>query len=163
MSSIEEREIEGIKTRFFKLGNFILGLPYEIGPRVLYLASSKNPNLNLFGVIPNMKVETSEGIWRIYGGHKLWSSPEAMPRSYSLDDKPVQIDAYDEEIIIHGNLEKENSIQKEITIKLNSDSSLKVEHKIKNIRQVAYKTCLLGNFSHEEKRICNNSHKALQS
>ncbi|MGB9759740.1 MAG: hypothetical protein ACP5KW_06325 [Thermoproteota archaeon] len=133
MSHVEERVVGGIKTRFFKLGNFILGIPYEIGPRILYLASSKSPNLNLFGVVPEMKVETSEGLWRIYGGHRLWSSPEAMPRSYSLDDKPVQIEAYDEEITIHGNPERENSVQKEITIKLNSDGSLKVEHKIKNI------------------------------
>ena len=133
MSYTEEREIFGIKTRFFKLGNFMLGIPSEIGPRILYFASSKNPDLNLFGVVPEIKIETPEGLWKIYGGHRLWSSPEAMPRSYSLDDKPVQIGAYDGEITIYGNPERENSIQKEITIKLNSDDSLKVEHKIKNI------------------------------
>lgn len=129
----KEEEIGGIKIKFFELGNFILGIPYEIGPRVLYLASNKNPDLNLFGVVPEVKVETPEGTWKIYGGHRLWSSPEAMPRSYSLDNEPVQVEACCESITIRGNPERENSIQKEIAIKLNSDGNLKVEHRIKNI------------------------------
>ena len=129
---IEERNINGFKAKVFHLDGYVIGIPTEIGPRILYFASKNKPEFNLFGILPDVGVETPEGFWRVYGGHRLWSSPEAMPRSYSLDDKPVRIEVDDENVTIHGNPEVANSIQKTITVTAGSDG-IQVTHRIRNI------------------------------
>ena len=130
---IEEKQVDGFKTKLFYVDNFIIGIPTEIGPRILYLASKEKPEFNLFGVLPEASIQTPEGLWRIYGGHRLWSSPEAKPRSYSLDDKPVKIETDEETITVYGNPETANSIQKTITITPHPEGGLQVLHAIKNI------------------------------
>jgi len=130
---VEERTIEGFRVKMISINDIILGVACDIGPRILYLASAKKSELNLFGILPDAGVQTPEGFWRIYGGHRLWSSPEAKPRSYSLDDQPVRIDIENNSLTIYGNPEEKNSIQKEITIKANPDGGVRVIHKIRNI------------------------------
>jgi len=130
---IGEREVGGFKTKMIFLDDIIVGIATNIGPRILYVASRKRPDFNLFGVLPDAGVQTPEGFWRIYGGHRLWSSPEAKPRSYSMDNRPVKIDLGKGSVTIQGNAEVENSIQKEITIKPLSEGGIQVIHTIKNI------------------------------
>ena len=128
-----EAEINGFRTKMYLLGNIIIGIPTDLGPRILYVANAKRPDFNLFGVLPKVDTKTSEGVWKIIGGHRLWSSPETMPRSYSLDDKPVKIDVNKDTVTVQGNPELSNSIQKTITIKPFSENSLQVGHTISNI------------------------------
>jgi hypothetical protein len=130
---VEERKVDRYKTKMVRINNITMGIATEIGPRILYLASSKKPKFNLFGVHPEMGVQTPEGFWRFYGGHRLWSSPEAKPRSYSMDDKPVKIEIDEESIRIYREPELENSIQKAVTIRDFSENSIQVVHAIKNI------------------------------
>ncbi|MDD5687700.1 MAG: hypothetical protein PHE88_07720 [Elusimicrobia bacterium] len=130
---IQEKEINGFNMKVFNLNGIIIGVTTDIGPRILYLASSKKPDFNLLGVLPDGGVETSEGFWRIIGGHRLWSSPEAMPRSYSQDNEPITIDIEADTVRMYGNPETANSIQKEIIIKPFGKKSIQVIHKIKNI------------------------------
>ena len=132
--NITEGNIEGFRVKFIHMNNLIIGVTTNIGPRILYLAHKENPNINLFGVVPDFGIDTPEGKWRIFGGHRLWVSPEAMPRSYSLDNKPVKIKIVDRKVIIEGNPEPQNSIKKRILIRPSSDSnSIEVVHEIENI------------------------------
>ncbi len=134
MINLGYRVLDGFRVNLFQINNVILGIATDIGPRILYLAHKDNPDLNIFGIVPELTVETSEGLWRIFGGHRLWVSPEAMPRSYSLDDKPVEIMVKDNELIVRGNPETANMIQKEIIIRPGpSDNSVEVIHRITNI------------------------------
>ena len=89
---IEERKIGGFNTKLICLNNIAVGIASDIGPRILHVASKERSDFNLFGVLPEAGMQTPEGFWRIYGGHRLWSSPEVKPRSYSMDDKPVRIE-----------------------------------------------------------------------
>lgn len=76
--------------------------------------------------------------WYIYGGHRLWSSPESMPHSYVPDNDPVEYSVLD-----CGSNEKGVSLtppptrtgqQHNIIISLDNDSSrVKVVHNIKNV------------------------------
>ncbi|MDD3726062.1 MAG: hypothetical protein PHI44_02555 [Candidatus Ratteibacteria bacterium] len=118
--------------REFILGDLVVGVPENIGPRVLKIALKETPDKNLFNILPDAGVETPDGFWHIYGGHRLWSSPEAMPRSYSMDNEPVKIDAGKEYIRIYGNTEIQNNIQKEIEIRKKGKRQLCVIHRIKN-------------------------------
>lgn len=121
-----------MKIKEFAFGDVIIGVPEDIGPRILKIALKETPDRNLFEILPSAGVETPEGFWHIYGGHRLWSSPEAMPRSYSMDNSPVRIEAGKEYIKIYGNPEIQNNIQKEIEIRKRGKKQLYVIHRIKN-------------------------------
>jgi len=126
-------EVSGLNTKLFFLNDVILGVATDIGPRILYAAHKERPEFNLFGVLPEAGAATPEGFWRIYGGHRFWSSPEAKPRAYSMDDKPVKITANENTVTIYGNPELENSTQKKIAIRPSSTNSVEVVHSITNI------------------------------
>jgi len=130
---IQERKIDGLNAKLIQLNNVIVGIATDIGPRILYLASTERSDFNLFGVLPEVGMQTAEGFWRIYGGHRFWSSPEAKPRSYSIDDKPVKIGVRESSLTVYGNPEVENSVQKEITIEPSSGNGIRVVHTIENI------------------------------
>ncbi|MFN4226720.1 MAG: hypothetical protein ACK4F0_01070 [Candidatus Ratteibacteria bacterium] len=121
-----------MKIREFQIGNFIVGIPEDIGPRIIHFSLKKYPDKNVFEILPDLTIDTEEGKWHIYGGHRLWTSPEDKPRSYSLDDKPVKIEQLDELIKIYGNPEIQNSVEKQIVIK-KIGQMLEVNHIIKNI------------------------------
>ena len=118
--------------REFAMGNLVLGVARDIGPRVMKLTVKSRPDENLFGVLPDAGVDTPDGFWHIYGGHRLWPSPEAMPRSYSADNTPVRVEERNGRVNIYGNTEIQNNIQKEIEILPAGDSSVDVVHRIKN-------------------------------
>ncbi|OGS45089.1 MAG: hypothetical protein A2539_05830 [Elusimicrobia bacterium RIFOXYD2_FULL_34_15] len=130
---IEDKNIDGLNLRIFYLKNIIIGITTEVGPRISYLANTKRPGFNLFRILPEGGFETPEGFWKHLGGHRLWSAPESLPRTYSLDDKPIRIEVNSDAITVYGNPEYDNSIQKEIIIKSLGKESLQVTHKIKNI------------------------------
>lgn len=56
--------------------------------------------------------------WRIYGGHRLWHAPEAMPRSYCPDNDPVQFIQIEGGVRIIQSTENTTGIQKEMDITL---------------------------------------------
>lgn len=108
--------MENHKIRKYSFGDILLGIPSEIGPRILSLAHFSNPERNMFGILPSAGAETPDGFWRLFGGHRLWAAPEAMPRSYSPDDKPVRIEQDGGSVRITGIQEEKNSVQKQIEI-----------------------------------------------
>lgn len=128
-----EGEVEGFRVKLAYFDNLVLGVATDVGPRILYLGFRGKPRLNLFAVLPGVGRETPEGFWRIYGGHRLWTAPEAMPRSYSLDDKPVKVESTGGgEIRVYGNPEPENSVRKELSIR-EVEGGVEVTHRIWNI------------------------------
>jgi hypothetical protein len=131
---MKEKEIGEFKIVELCLNDIIIGIATDIGPRILYAADKNKPDFNLFGIVPELGEETPNGFWRMYGGHRLWVSPEEMPRTYSMDNKPVKIEeGKNGSVVIHGNPEKENSVQKQIEIKPYSKGGVEVIHKINNI------------------------------
>jgi hypothetical protein len=130
---VEETRIKGFNVKIFSINDLLIGVATEIGPRILYLAGKNSLQKNIFDISPEFGVNTVEGFWRIYGGHRLWSAPEAKPRSYSMDDKPVRIEIEGECVTIYGNPERENSIRKEIAIKPFGNDGVQVIHRIQNI------------------------------
>ena len=128
-----ERTIGGFRLRMVKLKRLTLGIPTSVGPRILYLSHASRPEYNLLGVLPDAAVPVPGGSWRLFGGHRLWTSPEAMPRSYSADDRRVEVEVGRESIIICGNPEPENGVVKSITVEERTADSVEVVHSIRNI------------------------------
>lgn len=130
---MEKKIIGGFSTQMFFINGMVVGIAEDIGPRIMYLAGEKRPDFNLLGILPELVLDTKGGPWHIYGGHRLWSSPEADPRSYSKDDKPVKIEAGNRSIKIYGNPEIQNAMQKTIEILPSSTGGIQVIHTITNI------------------------------
>lgn len=124
--------MEDFKMEKYGFGDIVLGIPSEIGPRILFLAHSSSPERNMFGILPSAGVETPDGFWRLFGGHRLWTAPEAMPGSYSPDDRPVRIERDGSSVRITGVPEEQNSVQKQIEIKP-AGGGAEVLHRIINI------------------------------
>ncbi|HPP12821.1 MAG TPA: hypothetical protein PKW42_08830, partial [bacterium] len=130
---MKEMHLEGIRVKSFRLGRLVVGVACDVGPRVLWLSHEKRPDFNLFGVLPETGVQTPEGFWYIYGGHRLWTSPEAMPRSYSPDNQPVIISMAGKSLTVKGQPEQANSVQKSLRLTPIGPETLKVVHTITNI------------------------------
>jgi hypothetical protein len=63
----------------------------EAGPRLVRLLV-KGSNENLLAEVPNLVQPTPFGDYHFFGGHRLWHSPESMPRSYLPDNHGLQIE-----------------------------------------------------------------------
>jgi hypothetical protein len=104
------------------------------GPRIL--AYNFIGGENVLGIHPDAKVETALGVWKPYGGHRLWLAPENMPNSYAPDNRTVEY-FFDEKmnsIRLIQPVENTTKTQKEIVITLEeTKTEVSVKHKITNL------------------------------
>ena len=79
------RDFYGLLTR--TLANKHVRLDYltTAGPRIVRLTLAGSDD-NLFAEVADIKIPTPYGDYSLFGGHRLWHSPEAMPRSYMPDN-----------------------------------------------------------------------------
>ncbi|MEO6870428.1 MAG: hypothetical protein ABI168_12325 [Ginsengibacter sp.] len=59
----------------------------DIGPRIIRFGFIGKQNLFYQSAEDGGKIGGND--WRIYGGHRLWLAPEAIPLSYHPDNNPV--------------------------------------------------------------------------
>ena len=103
----------------------------DFGPRIIgynFIGGE-----NVLGIHAEAKVETELGVWKPYGGHRLWIAPENMPNSYAPDNSPVEFffDEQNNRLRLVQPIEKTSKTQKEITITLDEKgSSVSINHKI---------------------------------
>ncbi|MDR0405862.1 MAG: DUF4380 domain-containing protein [Clostridiales bacterium] len=71
--------------------------------------------------------------WHIYGGHRLWAGPEAMPRSYYPDHAPVQHTRIENGIRLTPPPQAWTGLQMELDVVMGENNSVTVTHKITNI------------------------------
>lgn len=74
-----------------------------------------------------------EGYWHIYGGHRLWTGPEAYPRSYYPDNEPVEYTIIKNGFRLTPPPQAWNELQMEIDVVLDEKNHVEVTHKITNI------------------------------
>ena len=58
----------------------------EAGPRIVRLMLPGAPEANLLAELPDPVWSTPWGDYKMRGGHRLWHSPEAFPRTYHPDN-----------------------------------------------------------------------------
>jgi hypothetical protein len=104
-----------------------------VGPRILHYGFVDGENI--LGLHAEAKVETALGIWKPYGGHRLWIAPEHMPNSYAPDDAPVEF-AFDEtknSLRLVQPIEPVTETQKELIVELDADETgVSINHRITN-------------------------------
>jgi hypothetical protein len=89
----------------------------SVGPRIVSLCL--NGGNNLFAELPDFVVERPDGdMYRFLGGHRLWHAPENMPRTYVLDDNPVEIIPAQDSLSVMQQVEVQTGIEKSMRVSL---------------------------------------------
>ncbi len=114
----------------------------DVGPRVIYygLKGKRNifrEDINRDSFNGKQQLhdffETEEN-WYIYGGHRLWSSPESYPESYTPDNHPVPYEIDGNTIKLMPEDRVKVGERHIMTVTLNDSSSdVTIKHAIKNI------------------------------
>ena len=102
-----------------------------IGPRILRYALLGGDNI--LGEVPNDVTHTDLGDWRPWGGHRLWTAPEGMPRSYSPDNSPVEARVDGATVTLVQPVEPRTGIRKTLVVTLApSGSGVTIGHTLTN-------------------------------
>lgn len=88
---------------------------------------------NLFADLGNAFVETPHGPFYFRGGHRLWHSPEAMPRTYIPDNEGALVSEVPGGVRIDQPAEAWTNIAKSLEIRLNATQPQAiVRHELRN-------------------------------
>ena len=127
------------KCKVISNGLFEMYVTVDVGPRIIKLNLIGKENLMFNDIDRKMCVDVSSVFgenknWYIYGGHRLWVSPEDMPRTYYPDNDPVDVKIDGNKILFTPDPQKVNDLQHSIEIEMCEDKPCaKVTHKIENI------------------------------
>ncbi|CUH95535.1 hypothetical protein P22_1606 [Propionispora sp. 2/2-37] len=70
--------------------------------------------------------------WQVRGGHRLWHSPEQMPRTYIADNDPLTCQSLADGFIFTQPVEPWVQIQKEMEVRLTESNQLTIVHRLVN-------------------------------
>ena len=103
----------------------------EIGIRIL--SAGYINGQNFFHLSPDDAGKTGGSDWRLYGGHRLWHAPEAIPRSYAPDNSPVEYALTGHTVTLTQAKEAFTGIIKEVEIMVHpSHNEVTVVHRLIN-------------------------------
>lgn len=112
-------------------GQVELVITADVGPRVIRYGFVDGPNM--FVNFEDEMGGTGEAEWRNRGGHRLWTAPEAQPRTYYPDNDPVTVEEHDGFVRFIPPVEASNGIAKEIDFALDDATGrVTVTHRIRN-------------------------------
>lgn len=132
MTSCREREYAGwAHCLELEHGPFALLATTDVGPRILRCApGSDGPNL--FKEFPEELGLQGADSYLLFGGHRLWHSPEAFPRSYALDHDPVEHTWDGRRLVLTQATEAATGIRKSLEIECLPEGLLRVRHRLGN-------------------------------
>jgi hypothetical protein len=135
IAKAEEIEYQGWKTAVrISNGTVDLVVSSEVGPRILFYGFRGGENE--FHEIQEHSGKGGDRIFRVYGGHRLWVSPE-VARTYYPDNVPVSFQRQGIGFVLTAPPESEppgTNLRKEIEIELaETGSRVTVTHRIRNL------------------------------
>jgi hypothetical protein len=116
------------------IGNALVRLEFlaQAGPRLVRLFV---PGIdgNLLAETPDLKFDTRFGNFCLFGGHRLWLSPEILDRTVQPDNDGVKVEEIYGGVKLVGPGNPHTHIQKTIEITLRPDRpGLKLVHRLEN-------------------------------
>ena len=123
-------------------GEIELFATLDIGPRVIRFGYIGGDNIMCEDLETNAKESGAEfdkrfgagSAWYIHGGHRLWTSPEAMPRSYYPDNEKVDCQINGNTVILTPPPQKWTQLQMSMEITMSDNSNdVTLKHNITNI------------------------------
>lgn len=129
---VKKKEYKGWKN-CIEVSNGIIDLiaTTDVGPRIIRFGFVGKENE--FYEADDQVGTTGGDEWKIYGGHRLWHSPEEKPRTYELDNTKIEWEKKKNGIILEQPVEPWALIKKEIEISMSPDSPrVTVLHRLTN-------------------------------
>lgn len=103
----------------------------DVGPRVMRFGFAGEANM--FAENAEDLGKTGGDEWRVYGGHRFWHAPEAVPRTTMPDNDPVDVVWDGTVVYVRQPVEAGTGIQKELTISMAADvPQVTVTHRLTN-------------------------------
>lgn len=106
----------------------------EVGPRIVSFGFLGDENE--FYEVPEHAGKRGDQTFRVYGGHRLWVSPE-IPRTYYPDNFPVTVTRSGEAVVFTAPRESMppgTNLQKQLEVKLaETGAGVTVTHRIRNV------------------------------
>ena len=103
----------------------------DVGPRIIRFGFIGDDNE--FGEFSEQVGQTGGSEWRVYGGHRLWHSPEDKVRTYHADNGPVKVVEENGTVRVIQPPEATTGIQKEMAITLEAANRVEVRHYLRNV------------------------------
>lgn len=116
-----------------KAGELRLAVTTKVGPRIIGCFIGGDDKFNHFAVLPPKPFENVGTDFTLYGGHRLWHSPEEVPRTYEPDNDPIEVNQTKTGVEFVGNPCKATGIQKRILVEPLENGLICVTHTIENI------------------------------
>jgi hypothetical protein len=116
-------------------GDAELIVTLDVGPRIISYRLADGTNV--FKEYEDQLGKSGEAEWQIRGGHRLWTAPEDLTRTYAPDNTPGTAEkAADGSFLIKWAPDSQHGIDKSIAIRLEpSGSRVTLTHRIANIRR----------------------------
>lgn len=104
----------------------------QAGPRLVRLILAGRQE-NLLAEVPDLSWDTPHGLFRPYGGHRLWAAPEHPATTYQPDSHSLQIEAVENGVrLIQPQLDQ-NGLQKTLEVRLAPDRpEVALDHILEN-------------------------------
>lgn len=120
-------------------GEIEIVVTVEFGPRIIRLAKVDGPNELLEDIAGKAYVESEElekywgsYRWQNMGGHRLWHSPEDMPRTYIPHDLPITYEVLENGVTTSVDVEK-IGIRNVMTATMTDNGDITISHYATNI------------------------------
>lgn len=110
----------------------------QVGPRILCLRLRGSENL--FFEAKGQLGRSNSDEYLIYGGHRLWHSPEAVPRTYQNDTAAVSYCIVDNHVTVTQAVEQKTGMLKEMEAWFGEDGGINVLHRLTNKGMWSVKT-----------------------
>ena len=124
----------------------------DVGPRLIKFNCSGKENMLFNDITRCVDVSSlfGEGVkWHTYGGHRMWVSPEEMPKTYYPDCEKVELDIKEEDGKVIATLtpppQRINNLQHKwvVTMSENEDN-LQLDHYLTNVGNETVKKGIWG-------------------
>ncbi|HHW48130.1 MAG TPA: hypothetical protein GXX14_05875, partial [Clostridiaceae bacterium] len=103
----------------------------DVGPRIIRFGFCGKENE--FCEVEDQVGTTGGDEWKIYGGHRLWHSPEVMPRTYMPDNSKIEWKKKKNGVKLSQPVEPWTNIKKEIEFTMSPDKAeVTVLHRLTN-------------------------------
>ena len=113
-------------------GSMRLAVTTNVGPRVIGCFIGKKSTFNHFAVLPPTPMENVSNGFTLYGGHRLWHSPEELPRTYEPDNAPVKVEEKKYRVLFSSAPCPETGISKTIAVEPLTNGLFSLSHWITN-------------------------------
>ena len=103
----------------------------QVGPRIIgcYIGKDK---ANQFVQLPATPMKQPANGFTLYGGHRLWHSPEACPLCYEPDNAPVKVTEYESGVEFAGAADPTTGIAKKMLVEPLTNGLFCITHTIEN-------------------------------